>query len=269
VGSGLAASLSLSGITCNLRDHSDTSLAEAPERVRRLLLEARLLNPALRSQPATSIHFAPWCSIADDKESAIVIESVVEQPRVKAAVIAQIERRFPTAGAVATTTSALPLKEIGGDTLGRLVGLHVMTPVTLVTGVELITTTHTSSGALSVVLELLDRLGKTYVKVKDSPGFVSNRILMLLINSAAALLQEEAASVAEIDRLFRECMQHKLGPFETADLIGLDNILDTLRVLEARLGYIYTPSKPIVDLVSQGRFGRKTGEGFYEYSGRR
>ncbi|MDQ7825988.1 MAG: 3-hydroxyacyl-CoA dehydrogenase NAD-binding domain-containing protein [Candidatus Eremiobacteraeota bacterium] len=168
----------------------------------------------------------------------------------------------------ASSTSAIPISRLAAATKrpAQVIGIHFMNPVPHKALVELIPGVETSGGTIEKACNLLERLGKSYVLVKDSPGFVSNRVLMGSINEAAALLEEGVATAAEIDRIFRGCFEHKMGPLETADLIGLDTVLRTLEVLDGCLpGRHFRPAGILREHVESGRLGRKSGRGFYDY----
>ena len=139
-----------------------------------------------------------------------------------------------------------------------------MNPVPQKTTVEIIPGELTSVETIDMTQQLLTVMGKEGVIVKDAPGFVINRVLMLTINEAIQLVQENIASVEDVDKIFKNCLGHKMGPLETADLIGLDIILDTLHVLsDAFNNDKYNPSELLNQMVEDGLLGRKSGQGFY------
>jgi methoxymalonate biosynthesis protein len=143
-----------------------------------------------------------------------------------------------------------------------------MNPPYLVRGVEVVRGPDTGDAAMAAVRSLLTALGQHAVVVGDGPGFVSNRILMRMINDAARMVAEGRAGPAELDEVFTACLGHRMGPLATADLIGLDNVADTLVVLLDRTGdEAYRPCEPLLTAVREGRLGRKTGEGFHTYGG--
>jgi 3-hydroxybutyryl-CoA dehydrogenase len=142
-----------------------------------------------------------------------------------------------------------------------------MNPVPLKSTVEVIRGHHTSHETLETTKDLLASMGKECIVVNDSPGFVSNRVLMLTINEAIFLLQDQVASAEEVDRIFKTCFGHKMGPLETADLIGLDTILFSIEVLyESFNDSKYRPCPLLRRMVDAGLYGRKTGKGFYTYA---
>ena len=141
-----------------------------------------------------------------------------------------------------------------------------MNPVPMKPMVEMIRGYHTSEETIQIAKQLLSQMGKEGILVNDSPGFVSNRVLMLTINEAIFLLQDQVASADEVDRIFKTCFGHKMGPLETADLIGLDTILFSIEVLyESFNDSKYRPCTLLKKMVDAGLYGRKSGQGFYSY----
>lgn len=171
---------------------------------------------------------------------------------------------------IGCNTSAIPITRLASATRrpAQVIGMHFMNPVPRKPLVEVIRGYHTSDSTLALARQLLAAMGKECVVVADSPGFVSNRVLMLTINEAVCLLQERAASAEEIDTIFKTCFGHAMGPLETADLIGLDTVLLSIEVLyESFSDARFRPSPLLRKLVDAGLYGRKSGQGFYTYAG--
>ena len=148
----------------------------------------------------------------------------------------------------------------------RVLGMHFMNPVPLKTAVEVIRGYHTSDDTIAMATRLLGLMGKKAILVNDSPGFVSNRVLMLTINEAIFLVQEKVASPEVVDDIFKNCFEHKMGPLETADLIGLDTILLSIEVLYDEFkDSKFRPCPLLRQMVDAGLHGRKSGRGFYSY----
>jgi 3-hydroxybutyryl-CoA dehydrogenase len=146
--------------------------------------------------------------------------------------------------------------------------MHFMNPVPMKPMVEVIRGYHTSEETIGTARSLLAGMGKEAIVVNDSPGFVTNRVMMLTINEAVFTLQDQVSTVEDVDRLFKSCFGHKMGPLETADLIGLDTILLSLDVLyESFNDGKYRPCPLLKKMVDAGLYGRKNGRGFYSYEG--
>ena len=197
-----------------------------------------------------------------------VIENVTEKWEIKKQVYVQLDGICPEQCIFAANTSAIPITRLASATrrAPKVIGMHFMNPVPLKSVVEVIRGFHTSDETVETAKRLLAQMGKECIIVNDSPGFVSNRVLMLTINEAIYLLQEQVASAEDVDRISKTCFGHKMGPLETADLIGLDTILYSIEVLyESFNDSKYRPCPLLKKMVDAGLYGRKSGQGFYTY----
>jgi 3-hydroxybutyryl-CoA dehydrogenase len=269
IGVGVAESLAATGHDVVLVDVSEERLADARRRLRDSIRTARLLGRHLGpSIDDVLARVKPTVSYDGLADTSFVIENVSERWEVKKHVYAQLDVTCPPHCVLAANTSAIPIRQIAASTsrADRVVGLHFMNPVARIDAVELIRPPETSVETLARAERLLGRMGKHAIVVQDGPGFVSNRILMVTINEAILTVERGVAPPADVDRVFRECFGHPMGPLETADLIGLDTVLDTLHVLrELTADERFTPSLLLRQMVDAGSTGKKTGRGFFVY----
>ncbi|HOO93363.1 MAG TPA: 3-hydroxyacyl-CoA dehydrogenase family protein, partial [Opitutales bacterium] len=200
--------------------------------------------------------------------SDFIVENVTEKWDIKKPVYETIDPIAPDHCVFAVNTSAISITKVGGITSrpDRVVGMHFMNPVPMKPLVEVIRGYHTSESTLAIAKDFLRSMGKKCVVVQDMPGFVSNRVLMLTVNEAAFLVQDQVSVPADIDRIFKSCFGHKMGPLETIDLIGVDTILFSLEVLyESYNDPKFRPCPLLRKMVDAGLLGRKSGQGFYPY----
>jgi len=202
-------------------------------------------------------------------DCAIAIEAVPEKLEIKRAVFESLDPKLPADAILATNTSSISVTVLASATKRprRFVGMHFMNPVPLMPLVEVVRGLDTSDETVAETVELAKALGKTPVVVADRPGFVSNRVLMPMINEAAFTLLEGVADRDAIDTVMKLGMNHPMGPLALADLIGIDVCLDIMNVLQDGFGDSkYRPCPLLKSMVAAGRLGRKSGRGFYEYA---
>ena len=202
-------------------------------------------------------------------DADLVVEAVVEKLEVKQAIFRQLDAGCGRATILATNTSSISITRLAAATSrsGKVIGMHFMNPVPVMTLVEVIRGLGTDQATYDAVEAVSKRMGKTPVEVHDAPGFVSNRVLMPMINEAIFCLYEGVGDAEAIDRVMKLGMNHPMGPLALADLIGLDVCLDILRVLQSGFGDPkYRPCPLLVKMVDAGYLGRKSGRGFHLYA---
>jgi 3-hydroxybutyryl-CoA dehydrogenase len=270
MGTGVAQALAQTEHQVILVDLSPEILSRAEQRIRQNI---RLMSMFDKTPQATDtnavmsqiVFTTDYARLADVH---MVIENVTEKWEIKQPVYQQIDAICQAACIFAVNTSALSITRLASVTkrAPQVIGMHFMNPVPMKPMVEVIRGYHTSAETINRVNALVVDMGKECIVVNDAPGFVTNRVMMLTINEAVFMVQEHVASVEEVDRLFKQCFGHKMGPLETADLIGLDTVLLSIDVLyESFNDSKYRPCPLLKKMVAAGLCGRKSGRGFYAY----
>lgn len=256
------------GLPVTLIDVEENTLELAREKIRHQLKLARIMGTLPDTEPGELV---TTVSVEEGAEATVVIEAVTELADVKAAALDKVSALVSPGTPVVTNTSSIPVDELA-DSVARpenFIGTHFMNPPYLIPMVEVIRGQRTGTTAETTLKSALERLGRKPLVVKDNPGFVTSRVLHPMINDAVRVVHEGTAPPETVDGLFEGCLGHRSGPLRTADLIGLDNLADSLRVLYERTGDEgCRPNELLLEKIREGNLGQKSGRGFYEYGGR-
>ncbi len=270
MGIGVAQNLAQTGYQVILVDISEAILENAEQEIKNNIRFQTLFNKEKKAGSPDDIlkkiTFSTNYKLLDSAD--FVVENVTEKWDIKKEVYAQLDAICPERTVFAANTSAIPITRIASATkrAKNVIGMHFMNPVPMKSMVEVIRGYHTSDATIEIAKSFLAQMGKECIIVNDSPGFVSNRVLMLTINESIFLLQERVASASDVDKIFKTCFGHKMGPLETADLIGLDTILLSIEVLyESFKDSKYRPCPLLKQMVEAGLYGQKSKQGFYVY----
>lgn len=270
MGAGVAGNLAQTEHGVVLVDVDDGALEKAKAAIRDAVRLQRMMGDASATPSPSEVlgKITFTTDYAALLETQYIVENVPEVWSIKQDVYRKLDAVAPAETIFAANTSCIPITRIAALTgrQDRIIGIHFMNPVPMRPTVEVIRGWHTSDATVDATRAMLSGMGKDMVVVRDGAGFVSNRVLMLTINEAIFVVQDRTAEAADVDRIFRECFGHQTGPLETADLIGLDTILNSLEVLydNFRDGK-FRPCPLLQRMVDAGLLGRKTGEGFYRY----
>jgi 3-hydroxybutyryl-CoA dehydrogenase len=271
MGVGVAQNLAQTGHRVLLVDLSDEVLARARAEIEKALRFHGMFSKQKGGPPPAEVMERITFTTSFDgfAEADFVVENVTEKWEAKSPIYPVLDEVCPPRACFAANTSAYSITRIGALTrrADRVLGMHFMNPVPLKPTVEVIRAFHTSQATVDTALALLRAMGKEGIVVNDMPGFVSNRVLMLTINEAVWLVQDQVATAEDVDRIFVTCFGHRMGPLATADLIGLDTILYSVEVLyESYADSKYRPCPLLRKMVDAGLHGRKNGRGFFDYS---
>ena len=270
MGNGIAHVCALAGLRVSLVDADPAALERALATIRRNLGRQAAKGRIAAEEPRRALaRIETGQSLDAAAHADVAVEAVPESAALKRDIFAALDRIAPTEAILASNTSSISITSIAAATARpeRVIGMHFMNPVPVMKLVEVIRGLRTDDATTAAVIELARTLGKTPVEARDFPGFVSNRILMPMINEAAFALMEGVAEAEGIDTVMRLGMNHPLGPLALADLIGLDTCLSILEVLHRELGDDrYRPCPLLRQYVAAGWLGRKSGRGFHSYT---
>ncbi len=271
IGNGLAVDLARFGYDVILNDLTDEELEKSAETIRSDLRTYRMLVPEYREIDDEDIlRRITFTSNPDAMADAdFVIENIVEDFNEKARLYEQLSTICRKETFFAANTSCISITKLANhiEDPTRMLGMHFMNPVPVKKFVEMVRAERTSEETIEIALALVKRLGKDHVLVKDFPGFIANRVMMLAVNECAFIIQDGVAEAADVDKVFRLGFGHSMGPLATADLIGLDTVLNSILVLfEEYKDPKYRPSPLLQKMVDAGYLGRKSGRGFFTYS---
>ena len=271
MGNGIAHVFAQHDHRVNLVDISENALSKAMQTIEKNLdrmLRKEYITDQIKNDTLSNINTMTSLDEAIS-QSKLVVEAATENEALKLKIFSQLDKAAPEECILASNTSSISITKIANATgrPDRVIGMHFFNPVPVMKLVEVIRGYSTSDQTTDTVIKIASQLGKIPIAVNDYPGFVANRILMPMINEAITALQHGVAGVMEIDEVMKLGMAHPMGPLQLADFVGLDVCLNICKVLQDGLGdNKYAPNPLLVNMVAAGKLGRKSGEGFYDYS---
>ncbi len=269
MGNGIAHVFAGAGYSMILCDIEQSILQRALATISKNLDRAVAKNKITEGQKTETLQrINPVTRRSALAECDFIVEAASEKFELKSELFRELDRICPPEVILASNTSSISITKLGAVTrrADKVIGMHFFNPVPVMTLVEIVRGLATSNESFQMVRELATRLGKTPVEVNDAPGFVSNRVLMPLLNEAMYTVMEGVATPEAVDEVFKLGMAHPMGPLTLADFIGLDVCLDIMRVMHNGLGDPkYRPCPLLIKMVDAGRLGKKSGQGFYKY----
>ncbi len=270
MGIGMCIDLAFNGMNSVLVDISDDTLESAKAEITKIVRFAPLLDKTLPKTDVDSVlsKIKFTTNIEDVAECEFIVENVTENWEIKETVYKQLSKICNAEACFAVNTSCISITKVGSVTErpDKVIGIHFMNPVYLKKSVEVIKGFHTSEETINTTQCFLKQLNKEAIIVNDLPGFVSNRISHLFMNEAAFVVQDGVAKPSQVDEIFKKCFNHKMGPLETADLIGLDTVVNSLDILyESYQDPKFRCCPLLRKMVDAKLLGKKSGKGFYTY----
>ncbi len=269
MGRGIVQVFAQSGFDVKMHDAVPAAMESAIASIGKMLNRAVEKGKMEKADADAAIgRITPVDTLSDIGRPQMIIEAATENPTIKIEILKSIDPLVEPGGIIATNTSSISVTKLGAvmSAPGRFIGMHFFNPVPLMKLVEVVSGLETSEETIKETCDLAETVGKTPLKVNDHPGFVSNRVLMPMINEAVFTLQDGVADAETIDGVMKMGMNHPMGPLALADLIGTDVCLFILEVLHRDLGEDrYRPCPLLRKMVDAGRLGKKTKRGFYSY----
>jgi 3-hydroxybutyryl-CoA dehydrogenase len=270
MGRGIAHMAALGGYRTILEDLVPAALRKAESEIKTNLDKAVELNKVSSADANATLSRLEYAGNVDEaaREADLVIEAVPEEMESKIEIFTLLDKICRPGTILASNTSSLSITEIASVTFrpSKCVGMHFFNPVHKMKLIEVVRAVETDDETIAAVSAVGRRMAKEVVVIKESPGFITSRINVMIGNEAFYMLQEGIASAADIDKALKLGLNHPMGPFELVDLVGLDTRLHILEYLHRTLGEKYRPAPLLAQYVKEGRLGRKSGRGVYEYS---